>query len=137
MGMTTEKIRNIAITGHGGTGKTSLVEHIAALGGVIPKPETVESGKTVSDYTEEEILKKISIHTSLTHIEWNNTKINILDTPGSSDFIGEVVAGLRAVESVIIMVGADSGVQIETIKIWRRLNKVQKPRIIFISHPTG
>lgn len=133
MSITTEQLRNIAIAGHGGTGKTSLVEYLLAIGGVIPKPETVESGKTVSDFTEEEISRKISIHTSLSHIEWNEKKINILDTPGSADFIGEVVEGFRACESVCIMVAADSGVQIETIKLWRRLNKENKPRVIFIN----
>lgn len=133
MSITTEQIKNIALAGHGGTGKTSLLEHICAAGGVIPKPETVESGKTVSDFTEEEVTRKISIHTSLAHIKWNNKKINILDTPGSGDFIGEVVEGFRACESVIILVAADSGVQIETIKLWRRLNKENKPRIIFIN----
>ncbi|MBN2535463.1 MAG: elongation factor G [Spirochaetales bacterium] len=133
MSITIEQIRNIAIGGHGGTGKTSLVEHLLVTGGVIPKPETVESGKTVSDFTEEEISRKISIHTSVSHIKWEDIKINILDTPGSGDFIGEVVEGFRACESVLLLVAADSGVQIETIKLWRRLNKENKPRFIFIN----
>ncbi|MBN2441714.1 MAG: elongation factor G [Spirochaetales bacterium] len=133
MSITTEQIRNIAISGHVGTGKTTLVEHILAIGDIIPKPETIESGKTVSDWTEEEANRKISIHTSLSHIIWNNKKINLLDTPGSGDFVGEVIAGSRACESVLVLVAADSGVQIETIKIWRRLKKEKKPRIIYIN----
>ncbi len=133
MSHTTENIRNIAIAGHVGTGKTSLVEQILFEGGVIPKAESVESGKTVSDYTPEEIDKKISIHASLSHIEWQKVKINIIDTPGSPDFIGEVVAGFRSAESSVLLVDASSGVQIETIKQWRRLNQRNMPRAVFIS----
>ncbi len=133
MSFTKDKIRNIAICGHGSTGKTSLVEYILFNAGIISKPEAVEKGQTVSDYTEEEISKKISIHTSLEHLTWNNKKINLLDTPGASDFVGEVVAALRAAESSLILVGGDVGVQIETVKLWRRMNKTNMPRAIFIN----
>ncbi|MBN2735651.1 MAG: elongation factor G [Spirochaetales bacterium] len=133
MSVTTNKIRNIAIAGHGGTGKTSLVEQILTLGGVITKPEKVESGKTVSDFTEEEVARGISIYSSLTHIMWKDHKINILDTPGSGDFIGEVISAFRPAELVALLVAADAGAQIETIKIWRRLNKISKPRLIYIN----
>jgi elongation factor G len=133
MSFTTESIRNIAICGHGSTGKTTLTEYILYNGGAIPKPEIVESGKTVSDSSEEEIARKISIHASLSYITWKNHKINILDTPGVSDFVGEVVAALRAAETSVVLVGADVGVQIETIKIWRRLIKNNTPRIFFIN----
>ena len=133
MSFTTDDIRNIAIAGHGSTGKTTLTEHLLFAAGAIDRPEPVEGGKTVSDYTDEEIERKISIHTSLTHLVWKDTKINILDTPGSSDFVGEVVAGFRASESAILAVAARAGVQIETIKLWRRLEKRSMPRIIFIN----
>lgn len=128
-----ESIRNISITGHGGTGKTLFAEHMLSNGGVIPKAESVESGKTVSDFTNEEISRNISIHTALAHLNWQDEKINIFDTPGSSDFIGEVIAALRASESTIIMVGADVGVQIGTIQIWRRLERKKTPRMVFIN----
>lgn len=133
MAHTTEQIRNIAIAGHGSTGKTSLVEQILAVGKAIPQPAAVESGKTVSDYTPEEVENGISIHTSLSHLEWQQCKINLLDTPGSSDFVGEVVTAFRAAESALMIVGARSGVQIETIKLWRRLDNRSKPRIVFIN----
>jgi len=133
MGITTNSIRNISITGHVHTGKTTLTEQILFFGGTIPKPETVKSGKTVSDYSNGEIEKKISIHASLTNIKWESNKINIFDTPGSSDFIGEVISSFRASDSTLLLVGADAGVQIGTIKIWRRLTKLNKPRIIFIN----
>ena len=129
----TNSIRNIAVCGHGGTGKTSLVEEILFNAGVIPRAETVESGKTVSDFTEEEIDKKMSIHSSLTHFDWKGTKINLFDTPGASDFVGEVVSSFRAAESAVVLVGARSSLQIETVKLWRRLNSRDMPRVVFVN----
>lgn len=133
MAYTTDQIRNIAVAGHGSTGKTSFVEQLLVAGSAISAAATVESGKTVSDYTPEEIENGISIHTSLSNIEWGSHKINILDTPGASDFVGEVVTAFRAAESAVILVGARAGVQIETIKLWRRLNRRNMPRMIFIN----
>ncbi|HPE36152.1 MAG TPA: elongation factor G [Spirochaetales bacterium] len=133
MAYTTELIRNVALAGHGSTGKTTLIEHILFTAGAIGKPETIESGKTASDYYEEEVERKISVHTSLTHALWADKKINLLDTPGSSDFVGDVVLALRACESALILVDARSGVQIETIKVWRNLDSRQKPRMVFIN----
>ncbi len=133
MGLTSENIRNIAVSGHVGTGKTSLVEHLLFAGDAIPKAELVSSGKTVSDCTPEEIEKGISVHTTLSHYTWKDVKINLLDTPGSSDFVGEVVAGFRSAESSLLLVDATSGVQIETIKLWRRLDNRNMPRFVFIS----
>ncbi len=133
MSFTTAAIRNIALTGHGGTGKTTLLEQMLFNADVISKAETVESGKTVSDFSEEEIERGISIHTSLANLIWKEHKMNIFDTPGSSDFVGEVVASFRSSESAVVLVGASSGVQIETIKLWRRLNERNMPRAIFIN----
>ncbi|MFW5800815.1 MAG: elongation factor G [Spirochaeta sp.] len=133
MSYTTDMIRNIAVVGHGGTGKTSFVEQLLYIDGLIEAPATVESGKTVSDYTEEEIQHGVSIHTSIAHIFWQDYKVNLLDTPGSADFVGEVVASFRAAESALITVGAKSGVEIETIKLWRRLNHRRMPRMVFIN----
>ncbi len=133
MSVPTASLRNLAVAGHGGTGKTTLVEQILAAGGVIPKAERVETGRTVSDFTEEEVARKISIHTSLSHVPWKDTKINILDTPGSSDFVGEVIAALRAADSALLVVGADVGVQIETIKLWRRLARMGFPRLVLVN----
>ena len=133
MAFTTDTIRNIAVCGHGDTGKTTLVEQILFNAGVIKKAETVDSGRTVSDFTEEEIEKKISIHSSLTNVIWKDTKINIFDTPGASDFVGDVVSSFRAAESAVMLVGARSGVQIETVKLWRRLDARDMPRIAFVN----
>ena len=112
MSTSSDKIRNIAVTGHGSTGKTTLFEQMLFLGGQIPKPETVESGKTISDFTEEESNRKISIHTALAHIPWKDRKINLLDTPGSGDFVGEVIDALRVSESAVVLVAADAGVHV-------------------------
>ena len=133
MSYSTDEIRNIAVAGHGGTGKTTFVENLLFSGNQISKPESTDSGKSVSDFTEEEIEHKISIHTSLSHIFWKGHKINILDTPGASDFVGEVIAAFRTAESSIILVDSQAGVQIETIKLWRRLDNRNRPRIVFIN----
>jgi len=133
MSVPTRSLRNIAVSGHGGTGKTSLVEQMLALGGAMPKAERIETGKTVSDFTEEEVARKISIHTSLSHVSWKDRKVNILDTPGSADFVGEVLAAFRAADAAMLVVGADVGVQIETIKLWRRLAALAMPRFVFVN----
>jgi elongation factor G len=133
MSVTSTDLRNVAIVGHNGTGKTSLMEQMLYCSGVIPKVESIESGKTVSDYTEEEIKKQISIHTSLSHLTWQEKYLNILDTPGYSGFIGEAICGFRATEASIMMVDARDGAQIETIKLWRRLDNRNKPRAVFIN----
>ncbi len=133
MSVTSTDLRNVAIVGHNGTGKTSLTEQMLYCSGVIPKVETIESGKTTSDFTEEEIKKKISIHTSLSHLDWQGKCLNILDTPGYSGFIGEAICGFRATEASLMIVDAVDGAQIETIKLWRRLDKRNKPRAVFIN----
>jgi elongation factor G len=134
MSFTTDLIRNVAIAGHGGTGKTTLFERLLFTGGAIPRAETLDSGKTTSDYTPEEIERKISIHTSMAHIERNGKKINLLDTPGSSDFTGDVILSFRASELAVITVDGQTGVQIETVKIWRNLEGSNKPRGVFVTH---
>ncbi|OHD11510.1 MAG: GTP-binding protein [Spirochaetes bacterium GWB1_48_6] len=129
----TDALRNLSIIGHTATGKTTLTEQLLFSGGVIPKPEKVESGRTVSYHTEEEIKRGLSIHTSVSHIFWKNTKINLLDTPGSGDFVGEVILAFRATECALVVVGGRSGVQIETLKLWRELNHRNLPRMVFVN----
>lgn len=134
MDFTTSQLRNVAIAGHGQTGKTTLMEHLLYLGGAIPKAESVESGKTVSDFSPEEIERHISVYASLSHITWNNTNINFWDTPGSSDFVGEVISAFRSSQMAVMLVDARAGAQIETIKLWRDLDRRSIPRMVFINH---
>lgn len=131
MGFSTDNIRTIAVAGHGQSGKTSLAEHLLFVAGAITKAEPVASGKTITDYTQEEIDRKISIYSALVNLEHGGKLINIWDTPGSSDFIGEVIAAFRSAETALIVLDSRSGVQIETIKYWRDLDRRNKPRIIF------
>lgn len=131
--MALKDIRNVAICGHGGTGKTSLVEQMMSRGGAISKAESIESGRTVSDFHEDEIKHQISIYASLVNLPWKGVKINILDTPGSSDFVGEVVSSFRVAETAVVVISASAGIQIETIKLWRRLDNRKKPRVIFVN----
>jgi elongation factor G len=133
MAYSTDAIRNLALAGHGGTGKTSLLEHLLFQGGAISKPETIESGKTVSDYGEDEIARKISVRASLSHLTYKDVKVNFFDTPGSSDFVGEVILSFRSCESALVLVDGKTGVQIETIKLWRNLDAHKKPRMVFVS----
>ncbi len=130
MSVPTDRIRNVALVGHSGTGKTTLMDQILVHGGVVPK---FDPGKSVSDCTEEEIARKISIYSAFSHIDWDGRKVNFVDSPGSGDFIGEVVAALGAAECAVVVVGADVGVQIETAKLWRRLERDGTPRIIFVN----
>ncbi|MCQ2397695.1 MAG: elongation factor G [Sphaerochaetaceae bacterium] len=133
MGVSIRDIRNITIAGHNGTGKTSLLDQILFYNGQISRAETVESGKTVSDYTEEEIARKSSIHSALASLTWNGKSLNFIDAPGTADFVGEVTCGFRSCESALMIVDARDGAQIETIKLWRNLNGRNKPRAVFLN----
>ena len=137
MSFTTDLIRNVAIAGHGGTGKTTLFERLLFAAGIVSRAETLESGKTVSDYTPEEIDRKISIHAAMANMVRNGKKINIFDTPGSSDFGGNVILSFRAAEFALLTVDGQTGVQIETVKIWRGLEGKNKPRGIFVTRMDG
>ena len=133
MSFTSADIRNIAVIGHNGTGKTTLFEQLMLSGGVISKAETVDSGKTVSDYTDEEISRQISMYMSHGSFSYKDKTLNFFDTPGTSDFIGEVISAFRASESALLIVDGRDGVQIETIKLWRRMAERNLPRLIFIN----
>lgn len=130
----TRAVRNVAIAGHGQTGKTSLIEQLLFCAGAIPSASLVESGKTISDSDPEEIKRRISIYASLSHIVYKDILINFWDTPGSPDFTGEVISAFRASETSVMVVDSRTGAQIETVKLWRDLDRRNKPRIVFINH---
>lgn len=132
-GYTSETIRNVALLGHGGCGKTTFLESALYETGVIKKLGKVENGNTVSDYDKMEVEKGYSINTSVVPIEWKGSKINFIDTPGYFDFIGEVNAALRAAEAAVIMVDAGSGIQVGTEAAWNACERYSMPRFISIT----
>ena len=131
---TTDKIRNVALIGHGGSGKTSLTEAMAYLSGITSRMGKVDDGNTVSDFGKEEIKRKISVSTSVVPIEWEGYKINILDTPGFFDFAGEVEEAISAAGAVIIVVNGKAGVEVGTQKAWDLCEKYKLPRMIYVSN---
>lgn len=128
-----DRIRNVVLLGHGGAGKTSLVEAMAYLSGITNRLGKVTDGNTVSDYDKEEIKRKFSISTSVVPIQWGKVKINVLDTPGYFDFVGEVEEAVAAADAAIIVVSGKSGVQVGTQKAWEMCEKYNLPRMFFVT----
>lgn len=128
-----EKIRNIALLGHGGCGKTSLVESLLFQLGVTKRQGNVDDGNTVSDYDKEEISRKYSINTSVIPLEYKDKKFNLLDTPGYFDFYGEVGAALRVSGGAIIVIDASSGIEVGTEKAWELTEELDVPKLIFLN----
>ena len=130
---TSENIRNVALLGHGGCGKTTFLEAALLTSGAITKAGKVESGNTVSDYDKMEIERGSSINTSIIPVEWKGKKINFIDTPGDFDFVGEVHAALRAAEAAMIVVDAGAGIQVGTEMAWKACEKYGTPRFFVIN----
>lgn len=127
---TGDKIRNVAIVGHGGAGTTSVTEALLYRSGAISRMCKVEDGATTTDYEPEEIKRKVSVNATLAPVEWRDTKINFIDTPGFADFVAEVKGAFRAVNSALIVVCATSGVQVGTEQCWKLAEEAGLPRII-------
>ncbi len=132
-GYTSDTIRNVALVGHGGCGKTTILEAALLATGVINRLGKVEDGNTVSDYDKMEIDKKYSISTSIVPVEYNKIKLNFIDTPGYFDFIGEVNSAMRAVAAAVIVVDASSGIQVGTEKAWNSCKEYNMPTFILIN----
>ncbi|MCQ2543177.1 MAG: elongation factor G [Lachnospiraceae bacterium] len=130
---TTDKIRNVCLLGHGGAGKTSLAEAMAYLAGLTSRMGKVTDGNTVSDFGKEEIKRQISVSTSMIPLEWNGCKINILDTPGFFDFVGEAEEAASAADAAIIVVSGKAGVEVGTEKAWDICEKYKLPRMFFVT----
>lgn len=129
----TKDIRNIALLGHGSAGKTTLSEAIAHTAGITSRMGRIEDNNTKSDYLEDEISRQISISTSLLQIEWQDNKLNIIDTPGYADFVGEVISGLRAADAAAILIDAVTGLEVGTETSWEICEKNEKPCFIVIN----
>lgn len=128
-----EKLRNVCLMSHGGAGKTTLAEAMLFNTGVLDRFGKVTDGTTTTDYDPEETKRKISISTAIAPCEWKNHKINVIDTPGYFDFVGEVKQGLRVADGAIILVPAKGGVAVGTEKSWDYANERGIPRMFFIS----
>ncbi|AVH59828.1 MULTISPECIES: elongation factor G-like protein EF-G2 [Streptomyces] len=127
-------VRNVVLVGHSGSGKTTLVEALALTAGAVNRAGRVEDGGTVSDYDEIEHRQQRSVQLSLVPVDWDGYKINILDTPGYADFVGELRAGLRAADAALFVVSASDGVDGSTRMVWEECAAVGMPRAIVITH---
>lgn len=129
----TENLRNIAIVAHGGAGKTVLTEAFLNYTGATTRMNKIEDGSTVSDYDDEEIRRQISIYTSVIPVEYRDTKINFLDTPGFSDFLGEEISALSVAAGALILIDSVSGVEVGTEIAWNLTEEMQLPRFVVIN----
>ena len=130
---TIEQLRNVALIAHGSAGKTSLAEAMIFDTGATSRLGRVEDGTTISDYDPEEIRRKISLNTSIVPCEWNGHKINVLDTPGYIDFVGEVKGALRVADGVVVVLDAVAGVEVGTELVWSFADEHNLPRLVFIN----
>jgi elongation factor G len=126
-------IRNVLLVGHGGAGKTSLLEAMLFTSGAITRMGTIEDGNTVSDHDPDEQRKGISVSLSMAPVEWKGVKINVLDAPGYADFIGDLRSAVRAVDAVILVVSAVDGVEVQTEAAWELAVEASLPRAIFVN----
>jgi elongation factor G len=128
-----EQIRNVALAGHGGSGKTTLAEHLLYIAGHIDRVGSVEAGNTTSDFDPEEQRRKISLNATLLPIEWEGYKINLIDTPGFPDFIGELYSAIQVVDSVILVAPAQAELEVGFENAWELCEARKLPRLIFVN----
>jgi elongation factor G len=127
------KIRNVAVVGHRGTGKTSLVEAMLFQAGAINRLGSVEQGSTTSDWDEDEQRRQMSLASSICHLDWQGRKINLIDTPGDPGFGGDTVAAMRVVEGALVVASAVMGVEVQTSRVWARAEELGLPRLAFVN----
>ena len=127
------KIRNVAVVGHRGTGKTSLVEAMLFQAGAANRLGVVEQGTTVSDWDDDEQQREMSISASLCHLEWQGRKINLIDTPGEPSFQGDAISSLHVVEGALVTVSGVMGVEVQTARNWRRAEALGLARVVFVN----
>jgi elongation factor G len=129
----TGEIRNVAVVGHGASGKTSLVDALAFVAGTSKRHGSVKDGTALTDYTADEIERKYSINLAMAVAEWMDTKLNLIDTPGYLDFTGDALAGVRAADGAVVVVSATAGVEVGTEKVWDYCEHARVPRMFFVS----
>ena len=127
------KIRNVAVVGHRGTGKTSLVEAVLFQAGKTNRLGSIDAGSTVCDWDEDEHKRQMSLAASLCSCEWQERKINLIDTPGDSGFQADTVAALRVVEGAIVVVSGVMGVEVNTGRVWNRAEELELSRVVLVN----
>jgi elongation factor G len=127
------KIRNLAVAGHRGTGKTSLIEALLFQSGATTRLGAVEAGTTVSDWDEDEHKRQLSLQASICHVLWSGNKINLIDTPGDAGFQGDLLAALRVVEGVMLVVSGVMGIEVQTGRIWKRAEELGLARCLVVN----
>jgi elongation factor G len=133
MAMTTDKIRNIGLVGQRGSGKTTLAEAMAFSAGITNRLGNIADGTTISDYTEEEKAHQTSLNLSIVTLPWKNHKINVVDMPGHTDFIGDVLAGMAVSGTICVVIEAGGGVEIGTMQFFHHVEKQNKPAFFFVN----
>ena len=129
----TGSIRNVAVIGHSGAGKTQLVAALLFAAGATPRLGRVDDGTTVTDYDDEEIARKHTLSASLAYAEWNKLKINIIDTPGMGNFLADARAALQVADAAMLVVDAVAGVEVQTEKVWAEAEALGLPRLIVVN----
>src|SRR5438034_8521197 len=130
---TAEHIRNVALISHVGSGKTSLVDAALYDGGAVTRQGRVDEGSSIGDHDPDELKRSITLHTKVLPVEWKNTKINFIDTPGYADFVGEVKAALRVADAALVVVTAEKGVEVGTELTWQYSDERNLPRMVLIN----
>src|SRR5687767_14115841 len=133
MALDITKIRNVAFVGHGGVGKTTLVEAILFASGALSRIGRVDDGTTTTDFDPDEIKRKISLNTAVAFCDYKGHRFNLIDTPGYGDFVADARAGLRVADAAILVVDAVAGVQVQTEKVWKFAGEYSLPRVIVIN----
>src|SRR5437763_4139439 len=127
------KIRNVAVVGHRGTGKTSLVEALLFQAGKTNRLGAIEAGTAVSDWDEDEHRRQMSLAASLLNLDWQGRKINLIDAPGDSGFQADTVAALRVVEGALVVISGVMGVEVNTSRAWARAEELELSRVVFVN----
>jgi elongation factor G len=128
-----QSVRNVALVGHSGAGKTQLLSALLFDAGAVNRLGRVDEGSTVTDYDEEEIARKHTLAASLAYVEWNKTKINFIDTPGMANFLSDARAALRVSDAALVVVDAVSGAQVSTEKVWAMADEMETPKIVVLN----
>src|SRR5712692_1575582 len=126
-------IRNVALVGHSGSGKTQLASAILSVAGMLNRFGKVDEGTTVTDFDEEEIARKHTLSASLAYAEWNKQKINLIDTPGMGNFLADARAALSVADAALVVVDAVAGVMVQTEKVWEAADELALPRLVVVN----